>query len=129
MSEPEVYDIWMEWDRPMSEQIEPGEGWRLLGPDETVRDGDEFFNFGEWQLVVKLMTGEIAAGSVVRRRIPAKPEAMEIDGHRVSLDNGFMRIGSLFSHYYFSSRTEAIRKLGEWCISVADWREAQGDSK
>jgi hypothetical protein len=61
--------------------------------------------------------------------IPAKPEAMEIDGHRVSLDNGFMRIGSLFSHYYFSSRTEAIRKLGEWCIAVADWREAQGDSE
>jgi hypothetical protein len=58
-------------------------------------------------------------------KIPAKPEAMEIDGHRVGLDNGFPRFRSLFSHYYFSSRTEAIRKLGEWLISVAEWREAQ----
>jgi hypothetical protein len=61
----------------------------------------------------------------VRRRIPAKPEAMEIDGYRASLDNGFMKIESSFNRYYFSSRTEAIRKLGEWCISVAEWREAQ----
>jgi hypothetical protein len=111
----------------MSEQIEPGEGWRLLGPDEVIKKGDEvcpLFSF-VWSEVPEQFIGKENQGSQIRRRIPAKPEAMEIDGHRVSLDNGFMRIGSLFSHYYFSSRTEAIRKLGEWLISVADWREAQ----
>ena len=112
----------------MSEQINPGDGWRLLGPDETVRDGDEvLFPFTGWGQARDI--GNHAGRFTYRRRIPAKPEAMEIDGHLVSLEWGFVRIGSLFSHYYFSSRTEAIRKLGQWCIAVADWREAQDAAK
>ena len=109
----------------MSEQIEPGDGWRLIDKQkDTKRPGDEYWScLDEW--VTSSNDGIFYSEHVYRRRIPAKPEAMEIDGHRVSLDNGFVRIGSLFSHYYFSSRTEAIRKLGEWCISVAEWREAQ----
>jgi hypothetical protein len=113
-------------------EIQAGEGWRLLGPDESVDGfGDEHkTSEGVWIKVPSYFTLRKAADFIaVRRRIPVKPEAVEIDGHRVSLDNGFVRIGSLFSQYYFSSRTEAIRKLGEWCIAVADWREAQGDSK
>jgi hypothetical protein len=115
----------------MSEQINPGDGWRLLGPDEVVRDGDEPWHRFEkrWMYGPMEVPYTAKAYPAVRRRIPAKPEAMEIDGHLVSLEWGFVRIGSLFSHYYFSSRTEAIRKLGQWCIAVADWREAQDAAK
>ncbi|MFN9917704.1 MAG: hypothetical protein ACK53L_34275, partial [Pirellulaceae bacterium] len=62
---------------------------------------------------------------------PAKPESMEIDGYEVSLDNGFPRIASLLGtqKMYFSSRPKAIRQLIAWLQQVAEWREAQGDSK
>jgi hypothetical protein len=110
-------------------EIQAGEGYRLIDKaKDKKKPGDEYWScFGEWALASN--DGMFHSEHIYRRRIPAKPEAMEIDGHRVSLDSGFVRIGSLFSHYYFSSRTEAIRKLGEWCIAVADWREAQGDSE
>jgi hypothetical protein len=111
----------------MSEQIEPGDGWRLLRPDEVIRKGDQHFTGSNWIETEDM--GFVVDEYIYRRRMPAKPEALEIDGHRVSLENGFPRFGSLFSHYYFSSRTEAIRKLGEWCISVAEWREAQDAGK
>jgi hypothetical protein len=111
----------------MSEQIEPGDGWRLLGPDEVIRKGDEVYTGSGWFVTVEM--GLVVANYIYRRRIPAKPEAMEIDGHTVSLNNGSVRIGGLFSHYFFSGRTKAIRQLGEWLISVADWREAQGEAK
>jgi hypothetical protein len=62
----------------------------------------------------------------VRRRIPDKPEAMEIDGHAISLDNGFPRFSNAGNFaYYFSSRTEAIRQLADWLTRYADWREAR----
>jgi uncharacterized protein (DUF2237 family) len=113
----------------MSEQIEPGDGWRLIDKQkDTKRPGDEYWScFGEWATASN--DGMFHSEHVYRRRIQAKPEETEIDGHRVSLEWGFVRIGSLFSHYYFSSRTEAIRQLGEWCIAVADWREAHDAGK
>ena len=116
----------------MSEQIEPGEGWRLLGQDELVSGlGDEYKRADNtWIKVPSYPNGEKASQFIaVRRRIPAKPEAMEIHGHTVSLDNNSVRIESLFSHYFFSGRTQAIRQLGEWLISVADWQEAQEAGK
>jgi uncharacterized protein (DUF2237 family) len=110
----------------MSEQRNPGEGWRLIDKQkDKKKPGDEYWScFGKWALASN--DGMFHSEHVYRRRIQAKPEALEIDGHRVSLD---MRIGSLFSHYFLPSSAEAIRKLGEWCIAVADWREAQGEAK
>lgn len=110
-------------------EIQAGDGWRLIDKHtDKPREGDQYLYWNKW----RYRPNPLAPWDFThtyRRRIPAKPEAMEIDGHLVSLEWGFVRIGSLFSHYYFSSRTEAIRKLGEWLISVADWREAQDAAK
>ena len=113
-------------------EIQAGDGWRLLDKEkDTPKEGDEFWSkmFHEWG---PLTQGEVfLAGYTYRRRIPAKPESMEIDGYEVSLDNGFPRIASLLGtqKMYFSSRPKAIRQLIAWLQQVAEWREAQGDSK
>jgi hypothetical protein len=106
-------------------EIQPGDGWRLLRPDEVVRDGDETWRRDEdrWVKVPMQFPYKTKSYFTIRRRIPAKPEEIEIDGHRVGLDLGVVVIGNLLSHYYLPTSTEAIRKLGEWLISVADWRE------
>jgi hypothetical protein len=67
----------------MSEQIEPGDGWRLLGPDDVLRHGDEmlFHVDGDphWMDAPDTCFGQpVAKYFPCRRRIPAKPEAMEI---------------------------------------------------
>jgi hypothetical protein len=111
----------------MSEQIEAGEGWRLLGPDQVIKDGDEVYIKGDW--FGTSAAGLVVAGYIYRRRIPAKPKAIWIDGHRVSFTEGSVHIGNKAYDYCFSSHTEDIRKLGEWCISVAEWREAQEAAK
>jgi hypothetical protein len=118
----------------MSEQIETGDGWRLLGPDEAVQEGDEFINFGEWQQVFKLMIGEETTGQV-RRRIPAKPEPLEIEDSNGELstsagtsDCSLIQDGrGELPEVIVLSGIDDIRKLGEWLISVAEWREAQGE--
>ena len=108
-------------------EIQAGDGYRLLGPDEIVRQGDEFLCYGgDWDIVTTKMIGYPAAGTVVSRRIPAKPEAMEIDGHTIINDNGFPRFSNAGnSAYYFSSIPESIRQLADWLTRYADWREAQ----
>jgi hypothetical protein len=108
-------------------EIEPGEGWRLLGPDEVIRKGDEVYTGSGWFVTVDM--GLVVAEYTYRRRIPAKPKAIWIDGHRVSFTEGSVHIGNKAYDYCFSSHTEDIRKLGEWCISMADWREAQEAGK
>ena len=114
-------------------EIEAGEGWRLLGPDEVIKKGDEvcpLFSF-IWSEVPEQFIGKENQVSQIRRRIPAKPEPLEIDGYEVSLDNGFPRIASLLGtqKMYFSSRPKAIRQLIAWLQQVADWREAQDAAK
>jgi hypothetical protein len=113
----------------MSEKIEPGDGWRLIDKQkDTKRPGDEYWScLDEW--VTSSNDGIFYSEHVYRRRIPAKPEAIEINGHRVSLDSGFVRIGRLSSHYYFTARPAAIRQLADWLTRFADWREAQGEAK
>ena len=120
--------------KTMMSEIQAGDGWRLLGPDEPVDGfGDEYGRLdGVWFKVPSYFTLRKASEfHAVRRHIPAKPESMEIDGYEVSLDNGFPRIASLLGtqKMYFSSRPKAIRQLIAWLQQVAEWREAQGDSK
>jgi hypothetical protein len=115
----------------MMGEIQAGDGWRLLGPDEVVREGDEFINFGEWQPVFKLMIGEETTGQV-RRRIPAKPEAMEIETKTglVTLQvwQPYACISQMLGKYPEDVRldtTEQIRQVIAWLQQVAEWREAQ----
>jgi hypothetical protein len=116
----------------MSEQIEPGEGWRLLGPDESVDGfGDEHkTSKGVWVKVPSYFTLWKAKDFIaVRRRMPAKPKAIWINGHRVSFTEGSVHIGNKAYDYWFSSHTEDIRQLADWLTRFADWREAQDAGK
>jgi len=116
----------------MMSDIQAGDGWRLLGPDEVVREGDEFINFGEWQPVFKLMIGEETTGQV-RRRIPAKPNVLDIqsEGGSISLET-IPRGPVWLIQRWEDSRdevrldtTEQIRQVIAWLQQVAEWREAQ----
>jgi hypothetical protein len=120
----------------MSEQIEPGEGWRLLGPDESVDGfGDEHkTSEGVWVKVPSYFTLRKAKDFIaVRRRIPAKPEALEVEDSNGELsvsagskDCSLIQDGrGEFPEVIVLSGTQEIRQLADWLNRYADWREAQ----
>ena len=110
----------------MSEQIEPGEGWRLLGPDDVVKSRDEY-----WSALSKIWVQHDGYGGqkacefhAVRRRIPAKPEAMP------SLVDSVKRIRHFATgscDMPLETRLKCIAKECEATLSKfdAEWREAQ----
>lgn len=118
----------------MSEQIEPGEGWRLLGPDEVVKDGDEPWHRFEkrWMYGPMEVPYTAKAYPAVRRRIPAKPEAMEIwNAFKVECGYGLDQWAILQAgppgcagDVVVGNAIEA-RQLSDWLNRYADWREAQ----
>ncbi len=120
--------------KAMMSEIQAGDGWRLLGPDEVVKDGDERWRRSEkrWVLIPMDVPYTAKAYPAVRRRIPAKPDAMEIDEFGLTqatiCTSGGVSLRqqdiSGFGEYVFLESSEQIRKLGEWLISVAEWREA-----
>ena len=120
----------------MSEQIEPGDGWRLLGPDEHVRAiADEYYGLtdADWHPVSPMDHLRRASDfHAIRRCIPAKPEAMEIDdGFRVELGNNLDHFAILQAGPPDSAGDVVIgnaveaRQLADWLNRFADWREAQ----
>ena len=113
--------------------IEAGEGWRLLGPDELIKDGDEVYIRGDW--FGTLDAGLVVADYTYRRRIPAKPEAMEIwNAFDVSVGEGasanfvIEQMGAAQDEWdtIVGNPAEA-RQLADWLMRFADWREAQGE--
>ena len=119
----------------MSEQIEAGEGWRLLGPDEVIRKGDEVYTGSGW--FVTLDAGLVVAEYTYRRRIPAKPEAMDIwNAFEVSVRLGIAenfvirQMGASQDEWdvVIGDAVEA-RQLADWLTRYADWREAQDAAK
>jgi hypothetical protein len=118
----------------MSEQIEAGEGWRLLGPDEVVKDGDEPWHRFEKRWMYGPMEVPYAAKAypAVRRRIPAKPEAMEIwtESGPVILNIGPLSVWVSqrwedATHRVRLDETTQLRQVIAWLQQVADWREFQ----
>ena len=120
----------------MSEQIEPGDGWRLLGPDEVLRHGDEmlFYVDGKpyWLTAPDTCFNEPKAKHFpYRRRIPAKPEAMEID-HQTIKCNSFDEVMAKDDSgevWRVVSNAEQARQLADWLARYANWREAQDAAK
>jgi|688.fasta_scaffold529461_2 hypothetical protein len=112
-----------------AEKIQPGDGWRLLGPDEVVKDGDERWRKSEkrWVLIPVDVPYTAKAYPAVRRRIPAKPEAMEID-HQTIKCNSFDEVMAKDDSgevWRVVSNTEQARQLADWLTRYAEWREAQ----
>ena len=118
----------------MSEQISPGDGWRLLGPDEFIQSGDEVWSFEKesWSHPQTLL-GLAAYLFHVRRRIPAKPNVLEIqsEGGSISLEASPLGPAWLIQRWEDSREevrldtTEQIRQVIAWLQQVAEWREAQ----
>jgi hypothetical protein len=114
----------------MSVQIDPGDGYRLLDKEkDTPQKGDQYHHSVHGWISRCCPNEPFVKSRTYRRRIPAKPEAVCIDGHTIELIDGFPRLSNLSRRQYlFSSRVAAIRKFAEWLQQVAEWREAQ-DSK
>jgi len=119
----------------MSEQIEAGERWRLLGPDEVIRKGDEFYTGSGWIETEDM--GFVVAEDTYRRRIPAKPEAMDIwNAFEVSVGSGvaanfvIRQMGASQDEWdvVIGNAVEA-GQLADWLTRYADWREAQDAAK
>jgi len=114
-------------------EIEAGEGWRLLRPDEVVKWRDEY-----WSASSKIWVQHDGYGGhkacefhAVRRRIPAKPDAMEID-HQTIKCNSFNEVMAMdeVEVWRVVSNPEQARTLAAWLTRYADWREAQeGEAK
>ena len=122
----------------MSEQILPGEGYRLIDKaKDTKRPGDEYWScFGKWALASN--DGMFHTEHVYRRRIPAKPEAMEIDDPCGKMSVNVRDDGSALveqewpgdhSDFVAIDTVDSIRKLSQWFAQVAEWREAQNAGK
>ncbi len=117
-------------------EIEAGDGWRLLGPDESVDGfGDEHkTSEGVWVKVPSYFTLRKAKDFIaVRRRIPAKPEALDIwNAFEVSVGSGvaanfvIRQMGASQDEWdvVIGDAAEA-RQLADWLTRFADWREAQ----
>jgi hypothetical protein len=116
----------------MSEQIQPGDGYRLLGPDDVVREGDEFcaFNSFVWEEVAESFIGEKGQSTRIRRRIPAKPEPECIGGTSYYCDSNWAAIRETQDTYgILVTKAASARKLADWLARYADWREAQDAAK
>ena len=111
-------------------EIEPGEGWRLIDKQkDTKRPGDEYWScLDEW--VTSSNDGIFYSEHVYRRRMPAKPEAMEIDAKTIKCNpfNEIMAIGK-DEVWRLVSNPEQARTLADWLNRYADWREAQDAAK
>jgi hypothetical protein len=113
-------------------EIQAGEGYRLIDKaKDKKKPGDEYWScFGEWALASN--DGIFHSEHVYRRRIPAKPEAMEINNaFQVEVGSS----GQLFQilqpgppddvgDVVIGNAIEA-RQLADWLTRYADWREAQ----
>ena len=116
----------------MSEQIEAGEGYRLIDKaKDTKRAGDEYWScFGEWATASN--DGMFHSEHVYRRRVPAKPEAMEIEAE-AGLKSWVKKDSVIIEQENESGElecvllwtTQSIRQLADWLTRYADWREAQ----
>ena len=116
----------------MSEQIEPGDGWRLLGPDDVLRHGDEMLFYVDgapyWMAAPDTCFNEPKAKYFpYRRRIPAKPEAFS--GKSISTyEDGPLWLMETGEEKTALDLNEA-REFAAWLTRYADWREAQDAAK
>jgi hypothetical protein len=118
-------------------EIEPGDGWRLIDTKkDTPMKGDQACcDLGRW-IDRNAWDRPFSKSIVYRRRIPAKPEAMEIEAKRGTLTFNF-QFDAVWISQSRDGRAEGlrlddskqVRKVIAWLQQVADWREAQDAGK
>jgi hypothetical protein len=112
-------------------EIQAGDGWRLLGDEPVQALSDECYwpSDKTWHPVSPMYNLWKASTFVaVRRRIPAKPEAMETYYFRLEVDSKSK--AAAFENFDEPAEFDAAeaRQIADWLTRYADWREAQ-DSK
>jgi hypothetical protein len=108
-------------------EIEAGEGYRLIDKaKDKKKPGDEYWScFDKW--VTASNDGMFHSEHVYRRRVPAKPEAMEID-HQTIKCNSFDEVMAKDDSgevWRVVSNAQQARQLADWLTRYAEWREAQ----
>jgi hypothetical protein len=121
----------------MSEQIEAGEGWRLIDKHtDKPREGDQYLYWNKWRDRPKPLDPWDFTHTY-RRRIPAKPERLVVKEVIASICHLKKKpeawkvvasIGATFPGTGYLDANEA-RQLADWLTRYADWREAQGEAK
>jgi hypothetical protein len=121
----------------MSEQIEAGDGWRLIDKQkDTKRPGDEYWScLDEW--VTSSNDGIFYSEHVYRRRIPAKPERLVLKEvtasicHRKKKPETWEVVASIDAAFPGTGYLDGdeARQLADWLTRFADWREAQDAAK
>jgi hypothetical protein len=111
-------------------EIEPGDGWRLIDKHtDKPREGDQYLYWNKWRDRPKPLDPWDFTHTY-RRRIPAKPEAMEIDDE-LTIKTGDITNQPCLLHreedkpYWICFDPHECRKLADWLARYADWREAQ----
>jgi hypothetical protein len=108
----------------MSEQIEAGEGWRLIDKEKCIpEEGDEVWCSctDKWMPIFK---GDyFCDGDTYRRRIPAKPEPYGVVFYEWRVIDGKAVIRIDMERAEFNAMQ--ARQLADWLNRYADWREAQ----
>jgi hypothetical protein len=122
-------------------EIQAGDGWRLLGPDEVVFPLDElyFAEGGSWHQMSpqNFLCKAARLWTAVRRRIPAKPEALDVwNAFDVSVGSGVAANFVIRQMVAMQDKWDVVignaveaRQLADWLTRYADWREAQGEAK
>jgi hypothetical protein len=110
----------------MSEQIEAGEGWRLIDKEKCIpEEGDEVWCSctDKWMPIFK---GDyFCDGDTYRRRMPAKPEWFS--GKSISTyESGPFWLMETYEEKTLLDPNES-REFAAWLVRYAEWREAQGE--
>lgn len=72
----------------MTDRVDPGPGWRLLGPKEIVKHGDERWTHGEW--VPSVNAGLKQSCGLVYRRRAKSPRTTKAIATRATVRAAFL---------------------------------------
>ena len=107
----------------MSEKIEPGNGWRLLRPEEILREGDQFVGRDNTWTETYDAGMTIPDDMVYRRKIPDEPKPFV--GESISTyKNGGCWIMETSEEKTPLDGNEA-RNFASWLNEYSDWIDSR----
>jgi hypothetical protein len=117
-------------------EIQAGEGYRLIdNQKDRPMEGDEHYHLDGWRKR-SYPSHPFTNTDTYRRRIPAKPEALDIwnafevgVGSGVAADFVIRQMALLDEWDVVIGNAAEARQLADWLMRFADWREAQDAGK